>query len=158
MAYFNRCTKTTTDPEKRNAVIMGRLTYFSIPPGKRPMNDRMNIVLSSNPSLDVPKEVLIFPTLEEAMNKLETDERLQKSIESVWIAGGSSVYKEAMASSRCRRIYFTEIKATIDDCDAFFPEIDANRFEKVPIDDPETPVEVQEENGIQYQYTIYERV
>lgn len=136
---------------------MGRRTYFGIPESKRPLPQRLNIVLSSDDHLPVPSDVIVCKSLEEAMHYLETDEDLQKSIEGVWIAGGYSVYEEAMASDRCHRIYFTEIKATFD-CDAFFPEIDRKRFQKIPIDDPDIPSEVQEENGLQYQYLIYERV
>lgn len=62
-----------------------------------------------------------------------------------------------MNSDRCHRIYFTEILGKFD-CDAFFPEIDETRFKKIPIDDEDIPSAVQEENGIQYQYFIYERV
>lgn len=62
-----------------------------------------------------------------------------------------------MESNRCHRIYFTEIRGAFD-CDAFFPAIDEKRFQKVPIDDPEIPIEVQEENGIQYQYFIFQRI
>lgn len=136
---------------------MGRRTYFGIPESKRPLPQRLNIVLSRDEHLPVPSDVIVCKSLEEAMHYLETDEDLQKSIEGVWIAGGYSVYEEAMASDRCHRIYFTEIKATFD-CDAFFPEIDRKRFQKIPIADPDIPSEVQEENGLQYQYLIYERV
>lgn len=136
---------------------MGRRTYFGIPESKRPLPQRLNIVLSRDDHLPVPSDVIVCKSLEEAMHYLETDEDLQKSIEGVWIAGGYSVYEEAMASDRCDRIYFTEIKATFE-CDAFFPEIDRKRFQKIPIDDPDIPSEVQEENGLQYQYLIYERV
>lgn len=101
--------------------------------------------------------MIVCKSLEEAMTLLETDEDMQQSIEAVWIAGGYSVYLEAMASNRCHRIYFTEIKANFD-CDAFFPEIDKKRYQKVPIDEPDIPSEVQEENGLQYQYLIFERV
>lgn len=157
MAHFNRCTRTTRDPEKQNAVIMGRKTFFGIPESKRPLPDRLNIVLSSDNNLEVPTGVIACKSLDEAMTLLETDEDLQKSIEAVWIAGGYSVYLEAMASNRCHRIYFTEIKANFD-CDAFFPEIDKKRYQKVPIDEPDIPSEVQEENGLQYQYMIFERI
>lgn len=138
---------------------MGRKTYFGIPETKRPLPDRLNIVLSSstNSELALPKDVLVCKSLEDAMALLETDDKLKQSIEGVWIAGGYSVYKEAMESSRCHRIYFTEIKGLYD-CDAFFPEIDTSRFRKVPIDDPDIPSEMQHENGIDYQYFIYERV
>lgn len=100
LAHFNRCTKITQDQNKRNAVIMGRKTYFGIPESKRPLPGRLNIVLSSDPQLDVPKAVIVCKSLEEAMACLETDGELSQSIESVWIAGGFSVYKVSCANTR----------------------------------------------------------
>ena len=39
---------------QRNAVLMGRKTWESIPKKFRPLPDRMNIILSSNPaSVDI---------------------------------------------------------------------------------------------------------
>jgi dihydrofolate reductase len=46
MAYFARMTKRTKDSSKQNAVIMGRKTWESIPDKKRPLDKRINIVLS----------------------------------------------------------------------------------------------------------------
>lgn len=65
------------------------------------------------------------------------------------------VYKEAMESPDCYRIYFTRIMATFD-CDAFFPELPKN-FVLVP-NDENIPEEIQEENGIKYKFQIYEKV
>lgn len=154
LKFFSTTTTKIVDPSKRNCVIMGRLTYFGIPEKKRPLPNRLNIVLSSNPvSSDYPSSVVVFKSLAEAMQQLsETD--LGADIENVWICGGNRVYKEAMASDLCHRIYFTEIKASFE-CDAFFPEIPST-FTVVP-NDPDIPSEIQEENGTKYQYKIYER-
>jgi len=46
MAYFRRMTTCTNDSSKQNAVIMGRLTWESIPGKNRPLTGRINIVLS----------------------------------------------------------------------------------------------------------------
>ncbi len=46
MALFAQLTKWTNDPGKRNAVIMGRKTWESIPEKNRPLANRLNIVLS----------------------------------------------------------------------------------------------------------------
>lgn len=134
---------------------MGRKTYFGIPENKRPLPGRLNIVLSTTSTeSDYPKEVLLCKTFNEAVAKL-SDPSLSEEIENVWIVGGFSVYKEAMESPLCHRIYFTEVKATFE-CDAFFPTIPEN-FQLVP-NDNDLPSEIQEENGIKYQYKIYERV
>lgn len=64
-------TTSTADPQKRNAVIMGRLTYFGIPENKRPLPNRLNIVLTSKSSqADYPADVVLCNSLNQAMEKL----------------------------------------------------------------------------------------
>ena len=46
LRYFKELTSRTADPAKRNAVIMGRKTWESIPPKFRPLPGRVNVVLS----------------------------------------------------------------------------------------------------------------
>jgi dihydrofolate reductase len=46
LAFFKEVTTKTRDVSKRNAVIMGRKTWESIPPKFRPLRNRLNIVLS----------------------------------------------------------------------------------------------------------------
>lgn len=135
---------------------MGRKTYFGIPPSKRPLPGRLNIVLSRTAaSTDYPDDVLVCGSLPEAMERLNGD-KYAHQIENIWIVGGHTVYKEAMESDQCHRIYFTEIKATYE-CDTFFPAI-TERFRLVGNDHSDIPSDVQQENGIEYQYKIYEKV
>lgn len=83
-------TKKINDPTKRNAVIMGRKTYFGIPESKRPLRDRLNIVLTRDPSMQVyPENVSVCKNFEDAIEILQASE----DIENVWIVGGSSVYE-----------------------------------------------------------------
>lgn len=154
MKYFNKMTTSTVDPQKRNAVIMGRLTYFGIPANKRPLPNRLNIVLTSKSSpADYPADVVLCNSLNQAMEKLAGSD-LGANIENIWICGGYSVYKEAMMSDYCHRVYYTDIKAAFE-CDAFFPEIPTT-FKIIP-NGEDIPTDVQEENGIKYQYKIYEK-
>lgn len=58
MAFFKHVTthiptESSPDPDARNAVIMGRVTWESIPPKFRPLPDRLNIIVSRNPSYDL---------------------------------------------------------------------------------------------------------
>jgi dihydrofolate reductase/thymidylate synthase len=46
MAKFKEITLTTTDSNRSNVVIMGRRTYESIPVKFRPLQGRLNIVLT----------------------------------------------------------------------------------------------------------------
>lgn len=154
LQFFKKMTTFTVDPQKRNAVIMGRLTYFGIPVNKRPLSNRLNIVLSSKSSqADYSADVILCSSLNQAMEKL-IDSDLGAAIENIWICGGFSVYKEAMASDYCHRIYYTDINAKFE-CDIFFPKISSS-FKLIP-NDEDIPSDEQEENGIKYQYKIYEK-
>lgn len=133
---------------------MGRKTYFGVPESKRPLPERFNVVLTSKPELyEFPGSVIIAKSMDEALQKIQEPE-LADQIENVWIVGGNSVYAEAMASPLCHRVYLTRVMATFD-CDAFFPQLTDN-FKLVPNDEG-IPEEIQEENGIKYQYQIYEK-
>ncbi|XP_053694413.1 dihydrofolate reductase [Sabethes cyaneus] len=154
LKYFSRVTKKVSNPSKRNAIIMGRKTYFGVPENKRPLPERLNIVLTGDPSANsYPSEVVVCCSMQEALNKLDTAP-LSEEIENIWVVGGSAVYKEAMNSARCHRIYLTEIKKTFE-CDTFFPEL-SKQF-KIVENDEDVPREIQEENGLEYQYKIYEK-
>lgn len=52
MAYFARVTKAAP-PECANAVIMGRKTWESIPKSRRPLVDRYNVIITSDPKYDL---------------------------------------------------------------------------------------------------------
>lgn len=89
--------------------------------------------------------------MQEALVKIQEPEL---NIENIWIVGGNSVYREAMESPYYNKIYLTRVKGNFE-CDAFFPELTKD-FIKIP-NDPDIPADVQEENGIKYQYEIYEK-
>lgn len=130
---------------------MGRKTYFGVPESKRPLPDRLNIVLSTTlqPN-DLPEGVMLCSNLEAAMKYLESDDK----IENIWVVGGSGVYAEAMDSKRCHRLYITRIHRKFE-CDTFFPTIPESFREVAP--DPDTPPGIQEENGIEYEYKVLEK-
>ncbi len=91
-----------------HTIIMGRRTFESLPKGALP--NRRNIVLSRTTKALPGCEC--FPTLEEALNHCEADEE-------VFIIGGASVYRQAMAVAN--RLCLTEIDDTPKNADAFFP-------------------------------------
>jgi len=144
--YFAKITKTTNDPNKSNAVVMGRKTWESIPEKYRPLPDRLNIVLSSNSTLELPPEVLLKNSLQEALNYLNS----LPEIENIFIIGGSQIYGEALVHQNCDQVYLTRLKQTFD-CDTFFPQIDSNKF---VITSQTAPAQ---ENGIDFMFEIYKR-
>lgn len=125
-------------------VIMGRKTYFSIPNSKRPLVNRINIVLTKHKdSFVFPSSVIICSSLEEAL------EKAKMFLREIYVIGGSQLYNEAINHPDIERIYYTEIK-DIFDCDRFFPEIPAG-FKNILEDN------IHEERGIKYQYKIYKK-
>lgn len=117
MKFFKEQTTKTKDPAKRNAVIMGRKTWESIPDKFRPLPDRINIVLSKTPGLTLPKNVLQAASLDEA---LQLCAARPNEIEEAYIIGGAQVFKEAINHADCLKIYMTQILKDFS-CDVFFP-------------------------------------
>lgn len=153
MKHFSKITTTTSDPSKQNAIVMGRKTWLSIPARRRPLVNRMNIVLSRTMKLDSASSNQphsIFGNLKEAIDFLNK----QEQIEQIFVIGGEQVYKSVLDSKLCDRIYLTRILKDVD-CDAYFPVIDQNEFNRIQTD--EVAVGVQEENGLEYEYLVYER-
>ena len=142
-------------PVVRNAVIMGRKTYESIPAKFRPLQQRLNVILSRKADLAadmwLPPDVLVAGSFEDALRMLSTSERMVE-IEHVYVIGGGGVYAEAIRSRFCRTIHLTSVEQTISDCDTFFPCIPANQYKLCHYSD------VQEEGGVQYRFTRYERL
>ena len=132
MAHFKNIT---TD----NVVIMGRKTYESI--GKT-LPNRVNIILSRN--MESNEDFYTFDSIEKAI-EWSKENYPQKEI---FIIGGASVYDKALKDDIVDKLYMTKIKQTVEDADAFFPEIDYKRKWSI------TSVERFFENGIEF--FIYE--
>ncbi|RNF19628.1 dihydrofolate reductase-thymidylate synthetase [Trypanosoma conorhini] len=143
MKYFREVTtklrgkKAKPSPAKRNAVVMGRKTWDSIPPNFRPLPGRLNVVLSSKLTtqqlLDgLPNEekrkaaanniVAVNGGLEQALRLLAAP-IYTRSIETVFCIGGGSVYAEAIRSpcvGVLQAIHRTTICTSGPSCSVFF--------------------------------------
>lgn len=121
LRHFKRITTDTRREGARNAVIMGRKTWQSIPARFQPLSGRFNIVLSRNPDLDVPAGVALVHDFERAVQvAAQADD-----IESVFAIGGHRIYALAMAHPACRDLYITRIDGAFA-CDTRFPDIPAD--------------------------------
>ena len=94
-------------------VIMGRKTWESIPDQFRPLPGRLNIVVTRQPTYEVPDDVELANSVDEAL-------RMHAS-EEVFVIGGAEIYAQAM--SKADRLEITHVEQTIDG-DVFFPNID----------------------------------
>lgn len=141
LKYFRDLTSLTKDKSKKNAVIMGRTTWESIPEKFRPLPNRLNIILSRNQTMSVNGAELAN-SIDQA---LEISKR--NSAENCFVIGGGKVYQEAIHSPFCQSIYITEIKGNFS-CDTFFPNF-KNHFKLL------TSTEDQHENNIIFRFSHY---
>ncbi|CAG5121384.1 unnamed protein product [Candidula unifasciata] len=154
MAFFRKVTTVTKNTEKKNMVIMGKNTWLSIPAKFRPLSDRINVVLSSQMQNNI-EGAHVVKSFDKA---LELCDSLQNEVESVFVIGGASVYKEAMQRVNPCRLYITRVHHNFI-CDTFFPAIDEKVFVKVPNTvDENVPQETCEENGITFLFEVYEKL
>lgn len=152
LAYFSRLTKEAAEG-KQNAVVMGRLTWESLPPKSRPLSDRMNVVVSKTLT-EVPEGHHVARSFPDAVQILQNLVDAGK-VDKVFVIGGARLYRELIDSPHCSRIYLTEIDKEFE-CDVFFPEFDASKFRLIK--EEGVPEELQQEGDITYHFRVYERV
>ncbi|KAL1919589.1 uncharacterized protein VTP21DRAFT_1520 [Calcarisporiella thermophila] len=174
VAYFERVTskipasflKSTPGQEEnanvKNAVIMGRRTWESIPKRLRPLKNRFNIVISRDSSYaknEMPNpDICHVTSLEQALSVIDETRHPR-----TFIVGGSQIYDIAMRLPLCHHILLTRIYAKIQ-CDTFFPVVDEAKYKLASHEELEQFVEDSvprgrvEEKGIEYEFTMYTRV
>ncbi|MDD2189759.1 MAG: dihydrofolate reductase [Eubacteriales bacterium] len=122
-------------------VVMGRETFESLP-GKKPLKDRVNIVLSRNP--DFHPDCIVCRSIDEVFGVLE-----DYDTEDVFVIGGQEIYRQFLPY--CSGHLVTKINAVFD-ADKYYENLDMK-------DDMELikESEVQIENEIEYRFTEYRR-
>ncbi|KAL3538989.1 hypothetical protein ACH5RR_002355 [Cinchona calisaya] len=152
LKFFKNITVTTSDPTKKNAVIMGRKTWESIPVEHRPLPGRLNVVLTCSGSFDIAtvENVVICGSMLSALELLGASPYCL-SIEKVFVIGGGEILKDSLNALGCDAIHLTEIDAEIE-CDTFIPAIDASVFQPWYSSFPSV------ENKLRYSFTTYVRV
>lgn len=147
LEHFKNITTRPVALGKQNAVIMGSVTWYSLPESVRPLADRTNIVLNFSRDLNLPAGVLLATSLDEAIAKAAELPNLGE----VFIIGGASVYKQALSHPQCAKLYLTQIEAEFD-CDTFFPIVDEAVFKKTLVSD------WVEEKGVKYRFIEYQKI
>ena len=114
--------------KKLNVVILGRKTWESIPPRYRPMNKRINIVISSTLAKEhaVTVDASTFPSvlfLPSLSSALEFCTAHKSELGMVFVIGGHYLYKEALQLPGCRKVFLTCVQNSecTMPCDTFFP-------------------------------------
>jgi len=94
LAFFKDLTTRTHDPDKQNAVIMGRRTWEDIPDKHRPLKNRLNVVLTSSALGDIgaDSQVFQFSSLAAALKVLNE----APTIESIFVVGGEKLLRSEL--------------------------------------------------------------
>ncbi|KAK9749039.1 hypothetical protein RND81_02G098900 [Saponaria officinalis] len=152
LRYFKEVTTTTSVARKRNAVIMGRRTWESIPHKYRPLPCRLSVVLSRSGEMGLApmEDVVICSDLNSALEFLAEPPH-SLSVEKVFVIGGGQVLKEALNAPSCEAIHLTDIKTSVE-CDTFIPRIDSSLY--FPLFSSEEMVE----NNIRFSFSTYVRI
>ncbi|KAJ6739102.1 BIFUNCTIONAL DIHYDROFOLATE REDUCTASE-THYMIDYLATE SYNTHASE [Salix koriyanagi] len=152
LKFFKDLTLTTTDSGKKNAVIMGRKTWESIPLEHRPLPGRLNVVLTRSGSFDIAtaENVVICGSMGSALELLAASPYCL-SIEKVFVIGGGQILRESLNAPGCDAIHITEIEMDFD-CDTFIPAIDTSVFQPWYSSFPKV------EKDIRHCFTTYVRV
>lgn len=144
--YFKTLTTTVKNPAKKNAVVMGRKTWESIPEKYRPLPWRINFILSSSYEKEpqLIQEGVFWCNSFEACHNFISE---AKDIESMFIIGGSYLYNLVLDTPCLESIYLTRVYGDFN-CDVFFADIPS--YFKI-----KKTSERKEEKGISFQMFHY---
>ena len=125
-----------------NVIVMGRKTLESFPK-KKPLPNRVNIVLTGNK--DYPAEGIVLCHDPKDLPALLA----QYGEQEIFVVGGGSIYRQLLPL--CEKAYVTHIRASYP-ADTFFPDLAAD-----PAWTLTEAGEVQEEDGVAFSFDLYER-
>jgi len=125
-------------------IIMGRKTFESL--GNKPLNGRINIIMTSRKELNSSYENLQIATnIKEAMAKAEATD-----CKEVFVIGGGEIFKEFF--SIADKIYVTRVHANLEG-DTYFPAIDESKWKMVS----SNPFPADEKHKYAYDFQVWER-
>lgn len=127
------------DKTINNVIIMGRKTLESFP-NKKPLKNRINIVISSDINLKIEGAIVVH-TINDAIIEAK------KYNKEIFVIGGASIYNQFIDIVDI--IYLTRIYKQYD-ADTFFPHLD-NKWQEEKISDKKI------HNNIEYQFFKYIR-
>ena len=123
-------------------VVMGRVTFESLP-NRRPLKDRVNVVLSRSGTYDAG-DVILCRSKEEALNELS-----KYNEEDIFIIGGEGIYN--MFLPYCSEVYVTKIDDEYK-ADRFFVNLDDSKEWTLESSSAERIY-----NGIKFKFCTYKK-
>jgi dihydrofolate reductase len=100
-----------------HVVVMGENTFNSL---NRPLEGRVNIVISQNPDFEAPGAI-VFHSIDEAIGKARKLEKRE-----IFIIGGGQIYRQTIGLAD--KLYLTVVEGNFE-ADTFFP--DYSEFKKI---------------------------
>jgi len=131
--FFKAKTLNTDNSEKKHAVLMGKNTFLSIPEKFRPLENRVNIVISDTEYLKLKKmikdkdykDTYLFNNINQALHYCYNKD----NIENLYVIGGASIYNYFIENNLFNLLYLTEIEnKDLPKGDVFFPKIDKTNY------------------------------
>jgi dihydrofolate reductase len=106
-----------------SAVVMGPKTYQSLPPKYRPLERRLNLVITTNRQYKPEKDVLVAHDPRQARERAGSH-----GYEELFVIGGAHVYTSFM--DMAEHLYITYVGAELQG-DTHFPHWDDSEWHKV---------------------------
>nr|ABX74960.1 dihydrofolate reductase-like protein [Retroperitoneal fibromatosis-associated herpesvirus] len=151
MARFYSLT-TAAPPGCQNLVIMGRRTWESLPPKRRPLSGRINVVLSRTLREPPPGAHVLARSLDDAL-RLAAEFPFDRKPGNIWIIGGVALYLEALSRPGPVRVFLTRILHNFP-CDVQLPLECFAAFKRIePL--PGEAASVRRESGVAYVFESY---
>ena len=170
--WFLTLATATKDPNKRIALILGRLSFEdAIKFEEKYVSKWHFIVITSQPAEHFVSKypqlkadrIQTVSTFDQAATEAkELLDRPKSMIESVVVFGGVKPYEQAIESKLTRRIYLTRIFEKFPQADTRVEKFDLKDFRRIQRSKDETLAEwddrIVEENGLKYQFQVYEQI
>ena len=110
-----RMFKRRTTGNGNNAILMGYKTWDSLPESRRPLPERMNIVLTRKSRSTYEPNLCFLKSLDDIKWLLDDSWSVY---DELWIIGGKTVYEQAIHSLPISEILLTTFKRCYN-CDVF---------------------------------------
>jgi dihydrofolate reductase/thymidylate synthase len=150
MNWFKNLTSDFYIESERNIVVMGYKTWESIPSKFKPLNNRLNVIVTNTHYNDLTKEIeekdikdtIVTNNIDDVMEIYKTRN------ETMWIIGGKQIYDYFLPMADY--VYATKIFDTFD-CDLQIDDTSVlkNNY-KLFFSSP-----IMRESGTNFQYLIY---
>lgn len=124
--FFKNITTNSLSPDSKltkNVVLMGRKTWDSLPDKHKPLDNRINIILTNDKKLLEKDNVFNLRNGVYFVNKTQFDEIYRKYNPNVFVIGGGCIYNMFLKSYKIDRIYLTHIQSDIPFTDHNKPNI-----------------------------------